>query len=231
MRKTKKIKNSKKLKKIKIKTKPSKDLALEEHIIRLLEEQNKKAIKESIDSVVKKEEKKKEVKEKKKPTKAKSKKSIYGRLGKADKEYHSLREASIYSQITINPFVGFVYKPNIKDNKEVYEHLQYESALESHQFDKLGDKNLASSKMMDEYGMKVTLNFLTGSVMMTDGMNQISVEEKELMFFNLYDRTQNLLYVAKLKIMGFGDQGQAYGTKFATTLKTMHAPMQEKKAA
>ena len=220
--------NSKKLAKPK---KQSRDLALEEHIQKLLEkEQNKRAIKQSIDAVVKKEEKKQT--KNKKPSKAKRKKqeNIYGRLGKADKEYHSLREAGVYSQITINPFIGFVYKSNIKANSEVYEHLQYGSALEGHRVDKLGEKNLASSQMMDEYGMKVTLNFLAGSAMMTDGMNPISVEEKELMFFNLYDRTQNLLYVAKLKIMGFGDQGQAYGTMFSTTLKTMHAPMEDRAA-
>jgi len=213
-KKTKDKKNSKK--EIKI---DSKDL--EEHIIKLIEKQeNKESIKKSIDSVVKKE--KPEAKKEKKKTKEKGKKSIYGRIGKADKEYHGLRNSGIYSQIEINPFIGFVYKSNIKENNESYNHL-INSALSESKADKLGEQNLASHKTMDDYALKVTLNFLTGVSPLFGMGGGVSIEEKEMMKFNLYDRSQNVIYEAKIAIMGFGYNN--------VTLKTMHAPMHEKKAA
>lgn len=189
-------------------TKPlQRDSALEEHIKKILEkETDKKAIKDSIEAVVKKD--KPETKaEKSKKGKEKKSKGVYGRTGK-DEEYRGLKEAGIYNQVVINPFVGFVYKSNIKENSEFYEHLSYKGELKAG--DELGEKNLASDRMMDEYAVKFSLNFLVGT-----NMNDISVEEKELMFFNLYDQSLQHIYLAKVAILGFGYNN--------TILKTMHA--------
>jgi len=179
----------------------SKDSALEEHVAELIEKQNKTEIKQSIDAVVKKENKKAEVKEKK-PKKAKTN-DVYGKQSKDN--YHSLQGAGVYEQIRFSPFVGFLYKSNIKANDEFYQHLEA-AEFKAHR-DELADHNLASSETMDQYAKKFTFNLLMG----TD-MNPISVEEKELMFFNLYDPTQRQIYIAKISLLGFNGD------------KIMHAP-------
>ncbi|MBW2966661.1 hypothetical protein KY342_06170 [Candidatus Woesearchaeota archaeon] len=198
---------------------------LDEHIVKLIEKQNKRAIKDSIDSVVKRL-KKKQVKSKK--VKARNKiKDVYGGIGKRD-EYKGLQGTGVYDQIKFSPFVGFLYKSNIKDNNEFYEHLAQNKNPELKK-DGLGERYLASSEQMNDYGRKTMLNFLIGAPMMTSGMSAVTFEEMEVMKFNLYDRTQNILYTAKLKIMGFGDQSQAFGSMITTTLKTMHAPVNDMK--
>ena len=197
-------------KKLVLKTpKPKPDLALEEHIARLIEEaENKKSIKQSIDSVVKTT-KPKKTKSEKRPKeenkRKKSEESPYGRR-RLDTEYRGLEDANVYNQVIINPFVGFVYKSNVKENRESYTHLMRSEIAEKTP-DKLGERNLASSETMDEYAQKFSLNLLIGT-----SMNIISVEEKELVFFNLYDRSQQQIYLAKIAILGFGYQ-------------RMHAPM------
>ncbi|MBW2977916.1 hypothetical protein KY331_03665, partial [Candidatus Woesearchaeota archaeon] len=147
----------------KSKKKVKEKLVLEEHIKKIIEELEKKS-KDTIETVVKKAKpkKKQETKETKKPKKAKS--AVYGR--RFDTEYRSLEEAGIYTQVTINPFVGFVYKRNVKENEESYSHLAADKTR-----DTLGEKNLASSQMMDGYAQKFTLNFLVGT-----NMNDISIE-------------------------------------------------------
>lgn len=213
-KKQKKGKNSKEIK--------QKDLALEEHIVKLLERQNKKEIKQSIDAVVRKEKPKKAESKPKKEQKIKERiRDIYAK-GLRD-EYRSLHGAGVYDQIKFSPFVGLLYKSNIKENNEFYQHLEYGAVLEKHHASLAGERNLVSSEGMDDYGRNTMLNFLIGSPTMTSGMCAVSFEEMEVMKFNLYDKTQNVLYIAKLKIMGFGDQ--------MTVLKTMHAPMDESKAA
>ena len=192
-------KNKKKVSKKKALTK--KELVLEEHIMKIIEELEKKP-KDTIETVVKKEKPKKEAEEKKSKKTKKGKNAVYGR-GK-DSEYKGLEDSGIYNQVTINPFVGFVYKRNVKENDEVYTHL---AAAADKTRDMLGEKNLASSEMMDGYAQKFTLNFLVG----TD-MNDITIEEKEMMKFNLYDQSQKHIYLAKIALMGFGYTN--------TTLKT-----------
>jgi hypothetical protein len=205
-RKQKKGKNSKKPVR-RLKT----DRDLGEEVVKLLEKHNKKEIKQSIDTVVKKESKKREVKAKKAKKRKVKTKDIYGKGTKRD-EYRGLQGAGVYDQIKFSPFVGFIYKSNIKGNGEFYQHLEYQGA-EIKAGDELADRNLVSSERMDDYGRKSMLNFLMGEAMMgIGGMNPLSVEEKEVMKFQLYDRTQSILYTAKLKMMGFGDQ--------MTTLKT-----------
>jgi len=223
MRKTKK-----RVKKSRPRLKTTIDSAVEEHISELIEKTaGKKEIKQSIDAVVKKESKKTETKAKKQ-RKAKAKtKDVYGKGVKRD-EYRGLQGAGVYDQIKFSPFIGFLYRSNIKANDEFYEHLKYGNVLEKHQAGQ-GEKNLVSSEGMDDYGRNTMLNFLIGSSMMTSGMNAVTFEEMEIMKFNLYDRTQNILYTAKLKIMGFGDQSAAVGS-ITTTLKTMHPPADDKAA-
>ena len=116
-------------------------------------------------------------------------------------EYEALEKAGIYSQLTINPFVGFVYKSNIIENREFYSHLSGTDIKEA------SAAATVSSEEMDSYAKKITLNFLMG----TD-MNDVSVEEKEKMFFAMYDTTQKQVYFAKVDMLGFGHD------------KTMHAP-------
>jgi hypothetical protein len=216
-KKVKKSKNSKKPVR-RLKT----DRHLDEHVVKIIEESDKKEIKQSIDAVVKKASKKREVKAKKAKKNKKGRiKDIYGKGSKRD-EYRGLQGAGVYDQIKFSNFTGFIYKSNIKGNAEFYQHLGYESALEKHQVGS-GEKNLVSSEGLDDYGRKTMMNFLIGSPMMTSGMSAVTFEEMEVTKFSLYDRTQNILYTAKLRIMGFGDQGQAFGS-FGTTLKTMHAP-------
>jgi len=204
---------------------PKKDLVLEEHIVKLIEEaENKKAIKKTIEAVVstkpKKKAKKESSKEEKENKTKKTKQSPYGHR-RFDREYRNLEDASIYSQVIINPFVGFVYKSNVKDSKETYAHLMHSEIAEKTP-NALGEKNLASHKMMDDYALKVTLNFLTGISPLFGIGGDVSIEEKDQMKFNLYDRAQNVIYQAKVAILGFGYSN--------TCLKTMHAPMHEKAA-
>ena len=187
---------------------------LDEHIVKLIEESlGKKEIKQSIDAVVKKEKpKKSKTKSKKSKTASKGKtKDIYGQGSKGD-EYKSLQGAGVYDQVKFSPFVGFLYKSNIKENKEFYDHLNKSPELKMG--DDLGERNLVSSEIMKNYAAKTSLNFLIGEGLMgIGGMNSISVEEKELMNFNLYDRIQKAVYLAEITLLGFG------------TDKTMHAPV------
>lgn len=206
---------SKKQKKAGKKIKQARDLVLEDHIVKLIEELEKKQkTKQTIDSVVKKSKKTaiKTKKSKDKKIKEKEQDFYNNRLS-----YGNLEKASIYSQIIINPFVGFMYKSNIKENKEFYSHLMRTEITVT---DALGEKNLASSEMMDNYARKTTLNFLMGAPLFgIGGVNDISVEERELMNFNMYDRTQKEIYLAKVALIGFGRE------------KTMHAPTMDKEAA
>lgn len=181
--------------------KKSKSLVLEEHIVNLIEryQKSKKEIKQSIDSVVKKENKKVKVKAKKK-VKVKTK-DVYGKSGKRD-EYRSLQGTGVYDQIRFSPFAGFFYRSNIKNNDEFYKHLET-SEIKAHR-DELGEHNLVSSQGMQEYAKKTTMNALLGEAMMgIGGMNHISVEEKELMNFQMYDITQKQLYLAEIGFLGF----------------------------
>jgi len=193
----------------KVSKKKAEKLVLDEHIAKIIEELEKKP-KDTIEAVVKKAKPKKEAKEEKKKTR-KAKGMVYGR----GSDYKGLEGSGIYNQVTINPFVGFVYKRNVKENDDVYNHLASQAADKTR--DMLGERNLASNQMMDGYAQKFTLNFLAG----TD-MNDISVEEKEMMKFNLYDQAQKHIYFAKIALLGFGYNN--------TSLKTLHAPMHEKAA-
>jgi hypothetical protein len=194
-----------------------KDIVLEEHVVKLIEKQNKQVIKNSIDAVVKKE-KPKNKKSVVKKAKPKGKiKDVYGGAGRRD-EYKGLQGAGVYDQIKFSPFIGFLYKSNIKNNNEFYEHLAQNKDPELKR-DGFGERNFLSSEMVKNYARKTTLNFLMGEAMMgIGGVNDISVEEKELMNFNLYDRAQKAVYLAELKILGFG------------TDKTMNAPLLDKAA-
>ncbi|MBW2981606.1 hypothetical protein KY343_01875 [Candidatus Woesearchaeota archaeon] len=220
------MKTKKRAKKTKPKLNPKKDLVLEEHVVKLLEKQNKREIKQSIDAVVKKEAKKETKTKKTKKPKVKTK-DIYRKARKD--EYRGLQGSGVYDQIKFSNFSGFIYKSNIKGNDEFYQSIGYENVLEKHQAGQ-AERNIVSSEELDNYGRKTMMNFLIGSPMMTSGMSAVSFEEMEMTKFSLYDRTQNLLYTAKLKIMGFGDQSSAFGAMFSTTLKTMHAPMNDKAA-
>ena len=124
--------------------------------------------------------------------------------------YEALEKAGIYEQLIINPFVGFSYKSNIKENQEFYQHFE---GVDISVTDKLGEKNLASNEMIDNYQRKATLNTFMGTPMFGwGGMNNISVEERDLVNFSMYDRAIKLVYLAKASLLGFGE-------------KTMHAPM------
>jgi len=175
----------------------------EEHLVKIIEKIEKKLIqKKTI------EEKVKQTKTKlKKPKKKITIKDFYGKLSKTS---YNTQSSDVYSQIKINPFVGFIYKSNIKENNELYTSENYQEARVS---EANGEHNLASSQMMDNYAQKFTLNFLMGTT-----MNDISIEEKELMMFNLYDPCQKQIYLAKVCLLGFGHE------------KTMHAPIEEKTA-
>ncbi len=202
------MKTKKRAKKSKPKLKTTIDSAVEEHIKKIVEvSQSKKEIKQSIDDVVKKENKKvKKEKTKAKKTKGKTK-DIYGKGVKRD-EYGGLQGAGVYDQVRFSPFVGFLYKSNIKGNSEFYEHLAYDKSSELKAGDDLGERNLVSSEGMQEYAKKTTMNALLGEALMgIGGMNPISVEEKELMNFQLYDPTQKQLYLAEIGSLGFnGDR-------------------------
>ena len=163
--------------------------SLEEHIVKLIEAiEKKKVVKKTIEAIVKK----KKVKAEEKTSKEKKAKDVVYRRW-ARTEYSALEKASVYAQVKIDPFVGFVYKSNVRDNNEFYAHLESEILVES-----AGERNLASDTVMENYARKMTLNFL----FMSD-VNDVSVEEKETMTFNLYDVTQKAVYLAKVRLLGF----------------------------
>lgn len=172
-------------------------LILEEHIVNLIKKLETKP-KSKIEKIIKKTKPKIEIEIKTKKTK-----QTQDTYSFASREYQSLEKAGVYSQLIINQFVGFIYKSNVRENKEFYSQ-QAELTIS----DQLGGKNLASSETMDNYARKFTLNFLFGA-----DVNDISIEEKERMKNNLYDQAQNILYQAKVSLLGFG------------TFKTMHAPL------
>ena len=196
------IKTKKRAENSKPRLKNTIDSAVEEHITKIVKKQSKKEIKQSIDAVVKKEKpKKKEVKEKTKIKKTKNTKEVYGKHSRKE-EYQSLQGTGIYDQIKFSPFSGFLYRSNIKANSEFYEHLEIDRIKS--QRDELGEHNLVSSEVMQEYAKKTTMNTLLGEGLMgIGGMNPVSVEEKELMNFQMYDPTQKQIYLAELGLLGF----------------------------
>lgn len=173
------------------------DFLLEEHIVKLLQKTEKPKEKTIEDKVKKEKAEETKVKEKKQ-----EKTSVHDSYSSfLKKEYASLDRASVYSQISISAFTGFIYRSNVVQNSDFYRHLESAIANEPN-----SERNLVSSEMMDEYARKFTLNFLFG----TD-MNNISVEAKEKMFNAMYDTTQKQIYLAKVELIGFGHE------------KTMHA--------
>ena len=184
-----------------VQTKRLSDLVLEEHIVKLLQRQNKPKEK-TIEDKVKKEETKETFEKQKKQKRSDNVKDSYSSFLK--KEYASLDKASVYSQISISAFTGFIYKSNVAQNSDFYKHLENDYGISN---EPNSERNLVSSEMMDDYARKFTLNFLIGS-----DMNDISVEVKEKMFNAMYDQTSKLIYLTKVELIGFGHE------------KTMHVP-------
>ncbi len=188
------------------------NLALEEHLASIIQRLEGEKTQLNLEKVVKSaslnksanRERKKSVS---KAIKTKAKQEFYKRHHISDSNYTPLEKFGIYSQFIISPFAGFAYKSNIKENYEFYSHLRaQDEAINT----PLSERAIVSGQMMDDYARKFTLNFLFGA-----DMNDISIKEKELMLFSMYDPTQKLLYLAKLSFLGFG------------TEKMLHAPARD----